>query len=260
MGAAAAAPSRVGDAVFVRRSKCGTGARATVTVPQLPDPQGGKPRLRATYADGTAYDARVVRCVPVYGAERSFVLTGETDEFRQLARTQLGEGDFVLEIGSSYGDATASLLRTPGVTVLGLDTSKECVEVAEKALAAERAAGRVSFEVSDCVREWPELRARFAAAPPAAVFIDIGGDRAFDTVLAVVELVERDLKPRLVVVKCRELYRLAKAWCAARGPAAVPADMGPAAPVRSAEAFWRAMEAKTGAMQAERAAFSRWLK
>ena len=57
------------------------------------------------------------------------MLCGETDDFRTLARSQPLEGDFVLEIGCSSGEATR-LLSKRAQRVVAIDNSEESVSLA----------------------------------------------------------------------------------------------------------------------------------
>jgi predicted O-methyltransferase YrrM len=141
----------------------------------------------------------------------------DTDTFRRLANAQVQPGDAVVEIGASLGETTARLARTahgavaagdkgPG-SVVAIDITDtlfpraraRCDEVAPDA------ASIVRFLKLDALAD--KLGLLHVAEDADAVFLDIGGDRAGDTVALLLALLLDRSAPRLIVVKSEELAR-----------------------------------------------------
>ena len=55
--------------------------------------------------------------------ERQMILCGHTASFRQLCRTQVHEGDSVVDVGCSIGVST-HICHQSGATAVGIDISK----------------------------------------------------------------------------------------------------------------------------------------
>ena len=108
------------------------------------------------------------------GDRPAILLCSETESFRLLARSQLLPTDAVLELGCSYGEATA-LIAKRAASVLAIDVSADAIE-----RAAVRCAGQpnVRFNRLDCVKRQAQLLDEAVAAEISAVFIDINGNRA----------------------------------------------------------------------------------
>jgi len=141
------------------------------------------------------------------------LLMADTTSFRRMAKTQVGLGDAVLEIGSALGACTRILERRAGIAV-GVDLSEDLV------LQARRLQPQCRFEWMDFFEEparldalWSELCGRGRLK----IFVDIGGDRAAADVCRVLAAlggvaVRRPTeRPALVVVKSRELAAAAEA-------------------------------------------------
>jgi SAM-dependent methyltransferase len=167
--------------------------------------------------------------------ERGHVVVAETSEFRLLAATQVCPTDVVVEIGSSYGRATAVLAKHCA-RVVGIDTSQQLVA------EARRVYPTLEFRQFDVIEE-PHLLADLAAACTVC-FVDIGGNREIEGLLRVLPVVHRVLAPRLVCIKSRELYKAADAHAHARG------GLERAARLPDAGAWWAARLAESAASQA----------
>jgi len=126
------------------------------------------------------------------------LVVGETVDFRLCARLQVLPTDFCVEIGSSYGEASAMLARYCRKTV-GFDCSKECVEEARKRYPA------LTFIVADCFLNGDLVKKHSAGSN--VVFVDIGGDRRIPDQLHMLDFVLSELQPALVILKSRKLYR-----------------------------------------------------
>ncbi|CAE7594141.1 unnamed protein product [Symbiodinium natans] len=139
----------------------------------------------------------------------------DTVGYRRLARTQVGQDDAVLEIGSSLGECT-HILSSRASAVIGIDVSRDLVEESRRRFPNCR------FEWLDCFQEEARLRALckelLEASSSLKVFVDIGGDRTTNDVCCFLALLDNVLRtlawdslpslpslPSLVVVKSKAL-------------------------------------------------------
>jgi hypothetical protein len=147
----------------------------------------------------------------------------------RIARDHVTVEDAAIEIGSSYGRCTSILAQATGSSthVLGVETSREVVSKASETYPA------LHFEQMDVFKERLRLielkeqvvcgTARAATASAAAsaaesavkaddtdsreiprdlcVFVDIGGNRELETLVALIPWVQTEMRPRLLVVK-----------------------------------------------------------
>ncbi|EOD35706.1 hypothetical protein EMIHUDRAFT_460569, partial [Emiliania huxleyi CCMP1516] len=153
------------------------------------------------------------------GSVPMLLVVPETPAFRCRAR-EAAAGAIVLEVGCSYGEATASLLAAGAASVLGLDSSIECLRSARgsERLAPHLSTGRLSLRLLDALRYPAQLQAAAQSVRPSVVLLDIGGDRdlpsVFRTLCALTDATS-SRPPRLFLVKSRELYAAAAAAAAA---------------------------------------------
>jgi len=159
----------------------------------------------------------------LYGEQKKVVVVSETKDFRVLARSQVEASDRVVDIGSSYGVCTAILARYCRGDVLGIEVSAELVREARRRHPGLR------FLELDVLRE--PARALEACRGCDKAFVDLGGDRAAEAIAAFLPALLEGAGPRLVVVKNRELARLASSHLER------PAGPSPEA------SFWRDLEA-----------------
>ena len=149
------------------------------------------------------------------------IVCSQTSTFRLLARRCVhAHRDAVLEIGSSYGVCTHVLAQALGDArrVVGVDTSKELVAAATARypdLRFERADALATPHVITAIVRQLLARAPTAAAadvttpaavPQLVVFVDIGGNRELEALVALLPWVQAALKPRLVVCKSETLF------------------------------------------------------
>ena len=141
-------------------------------------------------------------------AERhALLMCGETETFRQLARSQLLPGDRVLEIGCSYGEATSLITRRAG-TVLAVDVSSDAIKRAAARCAANT---NVRFEKLDAIKDPSQLLDLASRADTNVIFVDVNGNRASDAVAPLLSALAENIAPQLLVVKNRELSDAARA-------------------------------------------------
>ncbi|CAE7930452.1 unnamed protein product [Symbiodinium sp. KB8] len=163
---------------------------------------------------------RLVRVVP----PRRVLVVHDTFSYRRLARTQVGQDDGVVELGSSLGECT-HILSSRAAAVIGIEVSQELVEESSRRYPDCR------FEWLDCFQE----QARFAAlckellaagSGRLKIFVDIGGDRTTSDICCLLALLEKTLKtlqpklpplPALVVVKSKALATAAAEAAGADG-------------------------------------------
>eukprot|EP00927_Polykrikos_kofoidii_P040524 TRINITY_DN34625_c0_g1_i1.p1 TRINITY_DN34625_c0_g1~~TRINITY_DN34625_c0_g1_i1.p1 ORF type:complete len:416 (-),score=58.59 TRINITY_DN34625_c0_g1_i1:144-1391(-) len=156
---------------------------------------------------------RMVRVLPSMPAR--VLLVADTTSYRRLAKTQVGRGDAVLEVGSSLGDCTHILHSHAGV-VVGIDISERHIEVSRGRYPHCR------FEWLDCFEEPARLQALCAdlqARGVLKIFVDVGGDRVAEDVCHVLSTLggATGTSSALVVVKARSLVASAKPSCDASG-------------------------------------------
>eukprot|EP00126_Sphaerothecum_destruens_P005937 Sdes_comp19125_c0_seq1m9839 len=126
------------------------------------------------------------------------VVCAETKEYRLLARTQVKNGDKVLEIGCSYGEATHILgQQTPFVT--GVDISEETIQACRKRFPG------MDFEKTNCFVDSSRLRELLREK--TLVFIDIGGNRNLVDLLKLIPFVFTHLPDGLLLIKNRALFQ-----------------------------------------------------
>jgi hypothetical protein len=149
----------------------------------------------------------------------------------RIAREHVTLEDAAIEIGASYGRCTSILAKATGSAshVLGVETSKEVVAKASEAYPT------LHFEQMDVFKERLRLlelteqvvrgnaRVAIARTAPSAtelgrpsdlsdsavsgilrdlvVFVDIGGNRELETLVALIPWVQSEMRPRLLVVK-----------------------------------------------------------
>ena len=143
-------------------------------------------------------------------ASPALLICGRTDTFRALARSQVGIGtDSVLEIGCSFGQATR-ILAPRAASMCAVDVSASTLRRAALAVACPSC----RFVRLDAVRHAAELLVLAVEVAPAAIFVDLGGDRDAAPVTRVVDRLLNCVAIRgtlrVVVVKCRELYAWAQ--------------------------------------------------
>jgi len=180
------------------------------------------------------------------GGGTALVVCAETESYRRLAWSQARAGDAVLEVGSSFGEASAILARRASLT-LGVDNSPALVAEAAARCAPAVAAGRLSFALLDALQDPEALHAAGRALGPGALlFVDIGGNRALPGLAALLPHAIAALRPPLVAVKSRALHAaVAAAWASAGAAADDDAAGGRrrriAGELCDGGAFWRGL-------------------
>ena len=133
-----------------------------------------------------------------------------TDTFRTLALL-VPPSSLVLEIGCSYGKCTrvlANTLSSPS-QVIGIDISKQVLA------SASLAYPELTFLKADCLRD-PMSTSRIhqqlcldhphLSRKNLVVFVDIGGNRELESLVALLPWIERHLCPNAIVVKSEQLH------------------------------------------------------
>mmetsp|Transcript_113453 Transcript_113453/g.327626 ORF Transcript_113453/g.327626 Transcript_113453/m.327626 type:complete len:341 (-) Transcript_113453:87-1109(-) len=145
-------------------------------------------------------------------SEPGIVVTSETNHFRQLVGYVFAD-DQILEIGCSTGETSKLLLQSDCRSFVGVDTSKEMVQRCRNLLLA--LGGSISKEIHTTVVDAlvdPTNAKKEATrfGDPSVVFIDINGNRENINVRRMITWVLQSLRPRLVVVKSREMVSMMK--------------------------------------------------
>jgi predicted O-methyltransferase YrrM len=158
--------------------------------------------------------------VPIF-REHVNVVCAETNHYRQLARLQVNKGDCVLEIGSDLGACTSILASSVGTQIdgsapegtidvpigaaVGIDKSEQSVNEARKRFPD------IPFHCLDVLLSPPGTLLSCLVPDRSGfdvVFIDINGNRMMKAVLKVIEIVKNELRPRLIVIKSKEMARV----------------------------------------------------
>lgn len=190
-----------GDLVYVRPKSAHGGRRgALVRVSQ----ENAIVRFENSSHERNVRSKRLVPIYPRKAKAPVVVLTSETYPYRHLAASQLTLEDQVLEIGCSTGEASAIMMRSAG-SWMGFDVSTEMVDhCCWKKMGTESV---FKMDVLVDRRGAEELVRQHFPRGPTAVFIDIGGNRDFESVTRSIAWSLCVLSPQLVVVKNRALLR-----------------------------------------------------
>jgi len=131
------------------------------------------------------------------------LLTPETIPYRNLAWSQLTGDDKVLEIGCSTGECSKIVLRRTK-NWFGIDTSSEIIAKCQSLVGSEFADRTAKL---DCLVSPIQTRNAIIEklGEPTHVFIDIGGNRSWASVVKAIAWTYQSFQPQLVVVKSREL-------------------------------------------------------
>ena len=183
----ATAPS-AGSLVFVRGSR-GVGVSRVVsheddhlTVAPTSGPKAGR---------AVQISRRKAELMRGRDGRPAILLCGDTESFRRLARSQLLPSDRVLEIGCSYGEATA-LLAVKAEAVIAVDVSSDALE---RAAARCAALPNVRFEKVDALKQPVRLVDLATSAHVNVLFVDINGNRASEAVAPLLAELSGRLSP-----------------------------------------------------------------
>lgn len=161
--------------------------------------------VRTIGGDGGVLHTQVSRLVRVltraHSASPQVLIVADTVSFRRLAKSQVGYGDAVLEVGSSLGECTC-VLASRAAAVVGIDVAGELVE------ESRRRHPHCRFEWLDCFEEPGRLRSLcegLRARGELKLFVDVGGDRTTQDVCRVLAALgaatSSEPPPSLIVVK-----------------------------------------------------------
>lgn len=143
----------------------------------------------------------------------STVLCAETEEFRQLARALPRKGWFCVDIGAAHGHATECLAAAcsdggaEGGRVVGVEKGHEFYAAAR----SERP--QLEFQKLDALAA-PQYLLQLAAGADC-VIVDINGVRELEALTPLLALVQRAIRPSLILCKSRKLHESAARWAAA---------------------------------------------
>jgi SAM-dependent methyltransferase len=150
--------------------------------------------------------------IPNKGLDMTIVIvTPDTTNYRLLCASQVTSNDIVLELGCSSGQASLILIKYAKFWV-GLDTSEEMIQHCRDEILARDLTPDLHVYKVDALKD-PTLakdlilNANPQNLPPSHVFIDIGGNRAFESVLQMLDWVTKAFHPVLIVVKSQPLSR-----------------------------------------------------
>ena len=236
------APPPPGTLVYVRKRGVGS-ARVAASVARSDDAIVVEPLFGPRAGAPLEVARRKAEVMRGRGPERAVLLCGETDSFRALARSMILPTDAVMEIGCSYGGATA-LLAARAKRVIAVDVSDDALSRAASECSRH---SNVRFARIDVVKEPARLLDDAVASGVSIVFVDINGNRAGDLVTTLLAALQERLRPALTVIKNRELYLAATA--AAVGAASGPDgdDARDPARMQGAADFWASVYPRASA-------------
>jgi hypothetical protein len=200
-------------AAFAAAATTTTTTTTTVLLPNRRKKRktGGKyeGRIRVRFLnDSSKAHIRPTMLVPQPPSDkRAYFITPTTDLYRRFAKTQGTEKEIFIEIGSDFGQTT-SIMSQRFPFVVGLDKSDSHV------IESRIRHPKCSFVTADVFKNPECLKECLTMFPKnedntersCVVLVDINGNRPMDAVKACVEIVEEQLKPRIIVVKSKELY------------------------------------------------------
>mmetsp|Transcript_34285 Transcript_34285/g.85830 ORF Transcript_34285/g.85830 Transcript_34285/m.85830 type:complete len:376 (-) Transcript_34285:33-1160(-) len=232
-----------GDDVFVSlRSDKDTGKAKVLEV--IDDPKHRyHGRMKVLYYDGSGhYHVRPTKMTKIhYGGQKKVLIVPETSDFRIMARTQIEADDRVIDIGSSYGVCTNILAQYCRNNVLGIDIALDMVTAARERYPEQE------FVQFDALEERQRLVQACAGADK--VFLDLGGNRPMESIVALLPVLLSAAGPALVVVKNRELAKYAlkhiQNWAG---------DAASAGVIVRHEEWWRNMELHCEQLRSQRGA------
>ena len=157
--------------------------------------------------------------------QRHHFVVATTDMFRKFAN-QLYRFDgkmVVLEIGCANGYCTREILknRIPPSQVIACDISRSFIQECQANVGSNYPKDPEIFHQIDVMMEWPRMeqmvRSKYHQLSkevgigkneyPLLVFVDIGGNREIESLLALLQVIERRLQPRHIIVKSKALYK-----------------------------------------------------
>lgn len=106
------------------------------------------------------------------------------------------------------------ILQLRAKRVIGVDTSKSCVEEVSRRYPAKDYPS-LEFHALDALIARQQMKE--LGKDCNVVYVDIGGDRELTDVVGILPWVESCFRPRLIVLKSRALYQHAKRFIAGAG-------------------------------------------
>lgn len=133
---------------------------------------------------------------------RKVIVTSTTHMYRRLAHSQTFQQDIALEIGCDFGPTT-KVLGEKCLHAIGVDKAWPHIQHAIEANHAEN----VHFHCVDIFENPKNILGKYKdLGSPSIVFIDINGNRELEAVEDAIDLVEKLITPRLIVVKSVSLF------------------------------------------------------
>ena len=196
-------------------------------------------RILVRYPKGSTYRVRRTNLLPVLEDSKQskskpplVIVSSETKDYRRVAITHTLPDDHFVEIGCDFGilcdsvDCKSALGIDKSETSIGIarerypnqtfwlcDIFEEEFETMMKSASSSSSPSSLSSvgdkeegHSEDAMTSSNQLAARDFFQQPLVVAIDINGNRLLPAVIDCIQLVMDKLKPRLIVVKSRELY------------------------------------------------------
>eukprot|EP01080_Neovahlkampfia_damariscottae_P006546 gene6546-10552_t len=153
--------------------------------------------------DKTLYHCRPQALIRIEDSKKTkkILVCETTHEYRRMAKTQIDKNDLVLEIGSDFGETT-KFLHEICKKVIGIDKSKVHVERAKKMHP------EIQFECLDVFLKIEKFKEIGKGCNK--IFIDINGNREYQSVIDLIILVKDLFKPEMIFVKSKKLKDLYK--------------------------------------------------
>ena len=154
-------------------------------------------------------------------SSKTFVVVPTTDLFRKFASSTIPLSAIVVEIGCANGFCTKFILRRLAAQnqYLGIDISpqfiRECqakypeadFELINVMTEWGRAEHLIASKRQDCLLEGDTNTTNKNSAP-LHMYVDIGGNRDVESLLALLQIIQHRVRPDSIIVKSQELFSL----------------------------------------------------
>lgn len=154
---------------------------------------------------------------PLLPSASSFVIVPTTNLYRKFASRTIPTGPHsvvVVEIGCCNGFCTQKIVNrvhSPAEQVLGMDVGPQFVRECQDKFPS------IQFELINVLMEWnraktlidekmKQLQLQSNSVPELHLYVDIGGNREIETLLALLQTIETQMKPSSLIVKSKALF------------------------------------------------------
>ncbi|KAL9653817.1 hypothetical protein ABK040_012878 [Willaertia magna] len=198
----------IGEEVWVLKSKKLFAKAKVIELPVQEDNNNNNEhfgKYLVQYKDNSTYHCKPDNLLKIFkkttvDSPNILIVCKTTSDYRRLARTQLTKEDVIIEIGSAQGVCT-NYIEKYCKKVIGIDKSKEYIEMSRKNYPSLEF---ICLDILESKEEFINLSKELGVSK---IYIDINGNRLLPTVLQALEIIQKEVKPEVVVVKSTELYQ-----------------------------------------------------